>query len=297
MRRTLATAAPDIEFRVWPDTGDRRDIAYAAVWNPPAELFQSLPALEAVFALSAGVDRLLENPALPASVPLIRLEDAGMADFMAEYVMYGVLHAHRRMPTFAVAAQAREWAHNVSVPVAASCRVGILGAGVLGQHVAKRLVLNGYPVQCWSRGPRSLPPGVSSVHGADALLTMAASSDVLVCLLPLTDSTRGILDRRLFEAMPKDGFVINAARGAHLVDEDLLAAVQSGHLSGALLDVMHEEPASASHPFWDEPRIVTTPHIAAPSPPLASAEQACAALVALRRGDTPPGLVDRASGY
>lgn len=298
MRRTLATLDTNIELRVWPSVGPREDITYAAVWNPPTGFFDGLNALKAVLALSAGVDRLLSDPDLPPAIPIVRLEDAGMAEAMSEYVLYGVLRAHRHMQAYEAAQRECEWVHEVPVVRAAEFRIGILGAGVLGQAVAERLVVNGYPVTCWSNSKKPSTPRIHHLCGNQSLDELAAISDVLVCLLPLTPDTQGILNQRLFRTMPAGGFVINAARGAHLVDTDLLEAVQTGHLSGALLDVMAPEPACKDHPFWSEPRISLTPHIAAPSPPEASARQACRALAALLRGeDAVPGLVNRTSGY
>ena len=297
LREALRKVDPTLEFRVWPEAGERKDIVYAAVWIPPDELFDDLSSLEAVFALSAGVDLLLANPALPDCGPVVRLEDAGMAESMAEYVLFGVLHAHRGLPHYTEAQRARRWSPRASLLAASDFRVGILGSGVLGHKVATRLRDNGYAVSCWSRRPHSMTAGIEHVNGPDALLPLAARCNVLVCLLPLTYATRGILDRRVFDAMPQGGFLINAARGEHLIDDDLLEAIQQGKLSGALLDVMHEEPAPESHPFWDEARIVITPHVSAPTQAHAAAVQTSQALAAMLEGTPPPGLVDRISGY
>lgn len=297
LREELAQHCAEIDFRVWPDVGERHDVHYAAVWNPPPTFFQGLTELRAVLALSAGVDRLLSDPALPRDVPVVRLEDAGMAETMAEYVLYGVLHAQRRMTALRQAQHEARWVAHIHAPSAQQVRVGILGAGVLGLAVAERLAMNGYPVTCWSRAPKHLPAPIENVAGDKHLYALAASSEVLVCLLPLTERTRGILNTSLFNAMPRGSFLINAARGGHLIETDLSDAIQHGQLAGALLDVLQEEPPSPDHPFFSETRILLTPHIAAPSPPQASAEQACTALRALLNGRVPPGLVDRQSGY
>jgi len=218
------------------------DIDAAVVWLPPDDFFSGLTNLTHVFALAAGVDHLLKHPGLPPSAQVVRLRDAGMGVQMAEYVLYGVLHAQRRMQDFGLAQDQKRWAHDISAKSATDTRVGILGAGALGSLVADRLVLNGYPVSCWTRTSRSLPGGVYSVQGDAALPDFLSNCDVLVCLLPLTDTTTGFLNRSLFEQLPRGAFLINPGRGAHVIDEDLVEALNSGHISGAMLDVFHHEP-------------------------------------------------------
>ena len=293
----LQRAPGERPLSVWPDVQDPATIRYAIVWQPPPAFFDDLVSLEAVFALSAGVDHLLRHPGLPAHVPIIRLEDAGMGRKMAEYVLYGVLHAHRRWPTWQAAAQAGVWCAGLSIPSAGRFRIGILGAGTLATAVAERLVANGYPVTCWARRTRAIPAGVACVSGSDGLDGVLATSDVLVCLLPLTQATTGILDAGLLARLPEGAFLFNVARGEHLVETDLLEALDRRHLSGALLDVFIEEPLPASHPFWQHPRVLVTPHIAAPSGAKASAEQVVDSLIKLEAGDMPGGLVERDRGY
>lgn len=297
MFEAIRAALPGREIRRWPEAGNRDEITAAIVWQPPARFFDDLPRLEHVLALSAGVDGLLKHPGLPPSVPIVRLHDAGMGDFMADYVLYGVLHARRRMPALLAAARKGIWLHDIVVPRPAAFGVGILGAGALGRYVASRLADQGYRVACWSRGPKTLPRGVAHHAGPDGLETLLASSDVLVCLLPLTEATRDMLDRDLFERLPRGAFLINAARGEHLVEADLVAALDDASLSGALLDVFRTEPLPAEHAFHADPRIIVTPHLAAPSDPRGSAVQIADSLAVLERGERPPGLVDRARGY
>ncbi len=295
--KQLEHKAPDIEPRLWPEVGNPDEVRYAAVWLPPDGFFEPLTKLAAVLALSAGVERLLDDPHLPAHLPVIRLEDAGMGELMAEYVLYGVLHAHRQFPQLVANAATAHWGRDCPGNAAKAFHIGILGAGVLGQQVAMRLVKNGYTPTCWSRTNRSLPEGIGHCHGDEALLDLARNSQVLVCLLPLTTATRNILDKELFNVMPAGGFVINAARGEHLVDRDLIAAISRGALAGALLDVFREEPLPAEHPFWAESRIIVTPHIAAPSQPTATAAQVVDSIVKLEHGQQPGGLVNRELGY
>ena len=280
-----------------PEPPDPASITDVVVWLPPAGFFDGLASLRRVHALSAGVDHLLEHPGLPAGATVLRLEDAGMAVPMAEYVLYGVLRAHRRCVELERAAREGRWEHEIEVPPAARFEVGILGAGVLARAVAERLVLNGYPTSCWSRSPRDLPADVVARSGEDGLATLLGTARALVCLLPLTDDTRGILDAALFGRLPRGAFLINPARGGHLVEEDLLAALDEGRLSGALLDVFAEEPLPPEHPFRGDPRIAITPHVAAPSQIAESVERVAANLEAVGRGETPAGVVDRTRGY
>ena len=293
----LKDKAPHIEPRLWPNIGKPEEVRYAAVWLPPERFFEPLGQLEAVLALSAGVERLLNDPHLPPQLPLIRIEDAGMGVLMAEYVLYGVLHAHRQFPQLMANRNNARWDRNCPSIPAHTFRVGILGAGVLGQHVAKRLLDNGYSPTCWSRTKRALPQGIGHCHGRQSLLELAACSDVLVCLLPLTSATRNILDKPLFDAMPEGAFLINAARGEHLIEADLLEAISCGKLAGALLDVFRDEPLPADHPFWSEPRIIISPHVAAPSQAEATAAQVVDSLVKLQQGVSPGGHVNRNLGY
>ncbi len=220
-----------------------------------------------------------------------------MAVQMAEYVLYGVLRAQRNFHEFDVAQQQSQWVHGLPVRSATDVRVGILGAGVLASTVAARLVLNGYPTTCWSRTPKILPEGISNVHGTGTLTGFLPQCDVLVCLLALTDQTNGILNSSLFALLPHGAFVINCARGQHLVDVDLLNTLDENHLSGAMLDVFHHEPLAGNHPFWDHPRIVITPHEAARSLEHESVDQIMRSITQVDRSETPDGLVDRSRGY
>lgn len=279
------------------DNKDRSSVTAAIVWLPPDDLFDGLSNLRHVYALAAGVDQLLKHPGLPEGVEIVRLQDAGMATQMAEYVLYGVLRAHRNFHAFDAAQAQSNWIHGLPVRAASDMHVGILGAGVLATTVANRLVLNGYPTTCWSRTQKSPTKGVDHVHGTDAMGEFLAQSNVLVCLLALTDQTSGIMNSKFFSQLPEGAFIINCARGKHLVDVDLLNALDDNHLSGAMLDVFHKEPLAANHPFWDHPRIVVTPHEAARSLEEESLAQIMRSIAQVERGETPDGLVDRLRGY
>ncbi|MFK7892647.1 MAG: 2-hydroxyacid dehydrogenase [Granulosicoccus sp.] len=276
---------------------DKSGIEAAIVWLPPAQFFDGLGNLKTVFALAAGVDQILENPELPPDVLVVRLQDAGMSVQMEEYVLYGVLHAQRHFHEFRSAQLQRQWIHGAGVRPAADFNVGLLGAGALGIQVARRLKANGYAVSCWTRTARTLPEGISGYSGKPQLDSFLSKQSVLVCLLPLTEDTRGILDKTLLDRLPKGAFLINVARGAHLVEEDLLTSLDTGQLSGAMLDVFQTEPLPQTHPFWVHPRITVTPHEAANSLADESVLQILFSIRLLENGQLPPGAVDRMRGY
>jgi len=292
----LRELLPAETILAWPERGDPAAITQAIVWLPPDDFFDGLDNLTHVLSIAAGVDNLLLHPGLSPSLPIVRLQDAGMGEKMAEYVLYGTLHAHRQMPDLLLAQRERRWAREVRTRSAAKFNVGILGAGAIGRVVAERLHANGYAVSCWSRSPKEVP-GVTCYAGEAALNDFLNPLQVIVCMLPLTDATRGILNKRLFSALPVGAYVINPGRGAHLVENDLLDALDQGQLSGALLDVFATEPLPAEHAFWNHERIMITPHLAAPSPVRQSAEQIATSLRCIARNETPPGLVDRDQGY
>ena len=276
---------------------DRLSVTAAIVWQPPKNFFDGLINLTHVFALAAGVDQLLKHAGLPTNATIVRLKDAGMAAQMAEYVLYGVLRAQRRFHEFDVAQTTSTWAHGKPVRSACDTHVGILGAGVLAQAVASRLVLNGYTTHCWGRTEKTLPEKVSGAFGADALSAFLAQCDVLVCLLALTDETRGIVNTKLMMQLPNGAYIINCARGEHVVDVDLLNAIDNGHLSGAMLDVFHKEPLPENHPFWTHPQVLVTPHEAARSLVNESVGQIMCSIKQVMKGEAPDGLVDRLRGY
>ena len=239
MLRAMQQAMPELEIRSWPETGNKLEIDRAIVWMPPDNFFDGLDNIAHVYSVSAGVDHLLLHPGLDKDIPLVRLFDAGMGEKMANYVLYGVLHAQRCMPALTIAQRAKQW-QRCTIPDPSSLNVGILGAGALGQKVAEHLALNGFGINLWSRSPKQ----TIGTHycGDKQLPAFLAASQILVCLLPLTNSTAGVLNNTLFEALPIGAYVINPGRGQHLVVDDLLQALDNGKLSGAMLDVFETEP-------------------------------------------------------
>ena len=296
----LAAALPEATIETWPAgaSGSAGPVArpdYALVWKPPPELFSTAAPTKALFNLGAGVDALVAVRTLPRDVPVIRLEDAGMAAQMAEYATLAVLAAHRDARAYAAAQRDARWAP-VPRRARADFGVGLLGLGILGQAVALSLSPFGFPLHGWSRAPRSVP-GVTCHAGAAELPAFLARSRVLVCLLPSTAATRGLLDRATLSLLPLGAEVVNAGRGDLIVDADLLALLDEGHLGGATLDVFREEPLPPTHPFWHHPRVTITPHVSAVTDVDASVAQVAAKIRRLERGEAVSGVVDVDRGY
>ncbi|MDZ7829992.1 MAG: glyoxylate/hydroxypyruvate reductase A [Halofilum sp. (in: g-proteobacteria)] len=294
-RTALQAELPDLRVRVWPDTGDPGAVEYALVWASPDRMLHELPNLRAVFSLGAGVDHLM-GPAVPDHLPLVRMVDPALTEGMVEYIVYHVLRRHRRMDEYERQQSAREWVvHDQVRP--GDRRIGILGVGQLGSACARTLDALGFDIAGHVRTPRAESSGIPLYAGTGQFADFLSRSDILVCLLPLTDETRGILNRDIFDHLPAGAVLINAARGAHLVEEDLLIALGEGRLSHAVLDTFREEPLPAGHAFWRHPHITLTPHIASLTNPETGARQVAAAIRAEQAGEPLPNTVDRERGY
>ncbi len=291
----LGRLLPDLELRVWPDLGDPTEIEAALVWRPPPGLLDRLPNLKLILSLGAGVDHILADPSLPPGVPVVRLVDPYMTAAMSEYVQLQVLRLHRQDPAYLEQQRARRW-RTLPQPNAAERRVGVLGLGVLGSDAALKLKVLGFDVAGWSRSERKLP-GIATFCGADGLEALLRRSEILVCLLPLTPATAGILDARLFGLLPRGAALVNCARGGHLVEADLLAALDGGRLSAAVLDVFRDEPLPPEHTFWAHPRILVTPHVAAATHPPSAAAAVADNLRRLREGRPLLNRVDVSVRY
>jgi glyoxylate/hydroxypyruvate reductase A len=282
-------------FHVWPEGGDLRQVRYALVWKPPAGMLKTLPSLKVILSLGAGVDHLLLDPQLPRDVPIVRMVDAGYADQMSEYALYGVLHFHRRMGEYREQQVRAQWQPLAAVPVAQRS-VGVMGAGVLGGDFIRKLAPLGFRIRVWSRTRKTLA-GVESFSGAEGRAPFMAGTQILVNFLPLTSQTRGVLDAGTLALLPRGACIVNIARGAHLVEEDLLAALDTGHIGGAMLDVFAQEPLPPEHPFWGHPRVVVTPHIAGQAIAELMVSQVVENIRRIERGEAPHGLVELARGY
>ncbi|MFN0039428.1 MAG: 2-hydroxyacid dehydrogenase [Burkholderiales bacterium] len=294
-RQILARVFPTLPFCEYSEGVDLDEVRYVLAWNPPAGVLARMPNLRAVLWLGAGVDRLLADRSLPPNLPIIRLMDAGFAQQMAEYATYAVLHFQRRMGEYAVQQQDGRW-QPLPEPIARDWPVGVLGLGAIGAAVARRIAQMGFPVSGW-RGREAAVEGVSVYTGEAGLRQVLARSQVLINVLPLTTQTENILNARAFSLLPRGAFLVNIARGGHVVERDLIAALDSGQLSGAMLDVFREEPLPSQHPFWRHPKIVVTPHVAAQTNPVLAQAQIVESLRLLEHGEWPKGLVNRARGY
>jgi len=290
----FAARAPDLPFRLWPDVGDPAEVRYLAVWAPPENIGANFRNLELVFSVGAGVDQF-DFSQLPPNVPLIRMLEPGIADGMVEYVTMAVLALHRDLLPFIAQQREQTW-REIRIMPAAKRRIGIMGLGLLGQAVLERLKAFDFPLAGWNRSPRTIQD-VDCYAGEQTLTEFLARTDILICLLPLTNETRGILNTNLFVRLPRGAQLINVGRGGHLVEADLITALERGALSGAVLDVAEQEPLPAGHPFWSHPKILLTPHIASMTTPETAVEFVLDVIDRHRRGETLPGLVDRQRGY
>lgn len=286
---------PGLKVALWPYEGDPAAITYALVWQPPKGELKRYPNLKAIFSIGAGIDHLASDPELPRSVPIVRMVEPGLTAGMSEYVVLAVLNHHRFMLDYAAMRRARVWEEIPQLPAEAR-QVGVLGLGVLGRDALEKLKPFGFRLAGWSRTPKSIT-GITCFHGSGGLNEFLAGTDILVCLLPLTPETKGILNAKTFARLPAGAAVINVGRGAQLVEEDLLAALDSGQISGATLDVFQQEPLPEDHPFWDHPRIFMTPHVASMTIPTTAARQVVANIQRLEAGEALQHVVDLQRGY
>jgi glyoxylate/hydroxypyruvate reductase A len=245
--------------------------------------------------MGAGVDHLLRAPGTPPGIPVARLVDERLTQGMTEWVLLNVLRFHRQDPEYRALQAARVW-EELPAPETSARRIGILGLGELGTASARALTALGFPVMGWSRRAKEVP-GVEGFHGPAGLEAMLPRTDILVCLLPLTPDTRGVIDQRTLALLPRGAFLINGARGGHVVQGDLLAALESGQVAGAALDVFEPEPLPAEHPFWDHPKVVMTPHAASITIPSSAAPQVVENIRRARDGQALINLVDFSAGY
>jgi glyoxylate/hydroxypyruvate reductase A len=293
-RDLFARDAPDVPFRIWPEVGDARDVRYLAAWLPPDELATDLPNLEVLFSVGAGVDQLNLGQ-IPAHVKLVRMVEPALVATMAEFVGFAVTALHRDMPLYLHQQREHVWRDH-RVRAAGASRVGVMGLGMLGTAAIARLQQLGFECAAWNRSRRDVA-GVHCYAGEGELAAFLARTDILVCLLPLTPETRGILNARVFAALPEGAAVINAGRGGHVVEPDLLRALDGGQLRAAFLDVCETEPPPPGHRFWDHPKIWLTPHIASTTQPESGVQAVLANVRRHQRGERMEGIVDIARGY
>lgn len=288
--------APDIELVLGDEAvSDPAEIEAALAWKPKPGLLRRFPNLRLISSFGAGVDHILADPKLPKQVPIVRVVDPDLTRQMSEYVVLHVLRHHRQMDEIARNQKRKAWKW-MPPPEATERVVGIMGMGTLGQDAAKKLVALGFSVAGWSQSLKAVK-GVTSFHGRDHLEGFLRISNILVCLLPLTPKTRGIISRRTLSLLPKGAYFINAGRGGHVIEDHLLAALDSDRLSGATLDVFSVEPLPPDHPFWVHRKVTVTPHNAADSVPMHVVPQIVENIRRLKSGRHLRHEVDRAKGY
>ncbi|WP_169567255.1 2-hydroxyacid dehydrogenase [Sneathiella limimaris] len=294
-RAEMAKHVPDLEMRFHPDVGNPDDIEFALCFNMPEGELARFKNLKAIFSLGAGVDHFFKDPTFPKHVPLARVVDDELSARMTEYVVQHVLNHHRDQLTYDHQQRQKVW--KVHHPPAATARkVGILGLGALGNHAAKTLASLGFQVSGWSRSKKEIP-SVKSYAGAGELDQFLSEVEILVCLLPLTEETEGILNADLFAKLPEGASLINPGRGPHLVEEDLIKALDSGHMSCATLDVFRTEPLPEDSPLWSHEKIRITPHVASIAAPNRVAALVAQNIIRARNGEKLLNQVDVDRGY
>lgn len=288
----LRAAFPGAEVETWSAGAPAAD--YAVVWTPPQQFIDEQTQLKGLFNIGAGVDALMALR-LPPGVPVVRLDDSGMSVQMAEYVCHAVIRHFREFDGYEADAAQGKWTYR-KPRMRQDFPVGVMGLGVLGERVSRALAQFEFPVQGWSRSARTIP-GVQCFSGEAGFNDFLAASRILVCLLPLTPDTDNIMCLDTLARLQPGGYVINVARGSHLVDDDLITLIDSGHLAGATLDVFRTEPLPAAHPFWQHPQITVTPHTSARTLRDESIAQIAGKIAALQGGQPVSGIVDPARGY
>lgn len=286
--------APDVEFRVWPEVGDAEDIHSLIAWKPLPRLMEQFPNLRVLYSAGAGVDQF-DLTLLPEHVSLVRLVDTSMADIMAEYVMFAVLALHRDILDYQISQRERCWTPLPIIP-ASERRVGVMGLGKLGKVALERLHSLGFKTSAWNRSLKEIT-AERCYAGMDELPDFLGHCNIVVNLLPLTTETTGILNSVTLNYLPRGAGVVNVGRGGHVVEMDLLHALDEGRIGGAVLDVLSQEPPSADHPFWRHPRVLLTPHIASNVQVGGAVDVILRNLYRERRGLPLLNVVDRLKGY
>lgn len=292
---TICGELPDYRVLRWGAANDPAAVRYACVWQPEPGELRKLTQLKAIFSLAAGADHILVDPALPQDIPIIRITDPAFVAKMTEYVLAQTLWLHRDLHRYAVQQRDATWKPGFA-RLASERRVGVMGAGKIGQPVAQALARFGFDVSCWRHSERSVD-GVCSFHGTKQLGDFLARCEILICLLPLTRHTRNIIDADLLSLLPRGASLINVGRGELIVEADLVASLDTGHLQAAVLDVFTTEPLPPEDPLWRHPKVVVTPHVASLIDPATGARALCREISLLDNGQQSHSVVSRQRGY
>jgi glyoxylate/hydroxypyruvate reductase len=295
-RKQLEAGLGSIDFRTIADgLGNTDEIEVALAWKPKPGLLATFKNMKMIVSLGMGVDHLLADDKLPEGVPITRIMDDGLVGQMSEYAIYWALRHHRDIDKYAASQRSKTWKPEDFVDTIHR-RIGVMGLGTIGQDTAGKFAALGFPTAGWSRTAKTLV-GIETFHGGDGFRKFLARTDILVDVLPLTRDTKGLLDAKAFAGLPKGAYFINMARGGHVVDADLLAALDSGHLSGATLDVFNTEPLPSDHPYWTHPKVHVTPHIAGATNPRTASPGVVENIKRLRAGQPLINQVDPKTGY
>lgn len=293
--KALKERRPGLNIGIYPDDTNREDVEFALAWNHPIGAFKGYPNLKCISSMGAGVDHILKDPELPLSATITRITDPNLAKDMADFTLALVLNHVRGLLDYKAAEHRQLWEPRPYLKTA-RVKIGVMGLGVLGTSVASHLTKLGFEVKGWARTAKEMEK-VEVFVGAEELDSFLSEADILICLLPLTKETANILNKETFRKLPEGAFVINVARGEHLVEEDLIQMIDAGHLSGASLDVFREEPLPKHHPFWEHPRINVTPHIASITNPETAVSQILENYDRLKRNEPLIGVVSLTKGY
>jgi glyoxylate/hydroxypyruvate reductase len=293
--KALKESRPDLDVHVHPEVKNKDEIEFALTWRHPVGAFTEYPNLKCIASMGAGVDHILRDPNLPENAVITKLEDENLTSDMGAFVVAVVMNHVRGLSAYKMQEAKQNWNKQPYLTID-NTTIGIMGMGVLGRYAAEQLHKLGFQVNGWARSEKN----ITNIHvyvGERGLNSFLSKSDILICLLPLTEDTEDILNKEVLEKLPKNAFVINVARGQHLVEQDLIEMIDNGHLTGASLDVFREEPLPADHPFWDHPKINITPHIASVTDPASAVSQILDNYDRLKKNEPLKNIVSTELGY
>lgn len=293
--KALKTHNPDLDIEIYPEDTDRENTAFLLVWNPPEGIYQQYPNLKVVASMGAGIKHITKDTTIPDNVVVTKVNDPLLRRDLSVFVLGLCLNYMRRFTLYAAYQQQKIWKPR-SYKRPEDLTVGIMGVGAIGREIGKTLADNGFAVTGWSRTPKQLAY-MQTFHGDDQRKEFLTTADILVCVLPLTPETQGVLNAELFDTLPEKAYLINVGRGAELVEEDLLQALDKGQLSGAALDVFQEEPLPQDHPFWGNDKILITPHTASTTDAKSVSKKVLENYEHMKKGEPLEDVIDVKRGY